>query len=236
LKNLNQKNLRKNSDFLADLPKGKIQKLLEISLSKIFRFYGIIFPGGKQKFHIFCPFHAESQPSFYVTLDNNFAFCFGCNKAFDPLAFVQAKEKCSRVSAFETLAHIGGVELTQEDIGQLYSIFNKISLEQTEQKQSRILDKLALKIEDDFIRLYEPFKCLRILARYFDSAWEEFDQIYLLDGSCLMTPKKLDYFKDWFYRWRSILQKAILWTNDYDLFVRESYAEVTDENLGTEMG
>jgi len=64
-----------------------------------------------------CPFHDEKTPSFSVSPDKGFYYCFGCGAHGDLIKFVQDTEHLSFVEAVESLARRAGVELRYEQGG-----------------------------------------------------------------------------------------------------------------------
>lgn len=58
-----------------------------------------------------CPFHQEKTPSFYVSPEKGFAYCFGCRKGGDIYTFMQEMEQVDFKEALKILAERAGVEL-----------------------------------------------------------------------------------------------------------------------------
>jgi DNA primase len=58
-----------------------------------------------------CPFHGEKSPSFNVSPDKGFFYCFGCHKKGDVFTFVMEYEGKSFHEAIEQLAARTGIEL-----------------------------------------------------------------------------------------------------------------------------
>ncbi len=64
-----------------------------------------------------CPFHTDSQPSFYVSPDlgdHGLFKCFGCGAAGDAIKFIQLKESLSYPDAIQALADRRGITLEWE--------------------------------------------------------------------------------------------------------------------------
>lgn len=61
-----------------------------------------------------CPFHSERTPSFCVTPEKDFYYCFGCKKGGGAVSFLMELEKMSYPEALEFLAKKSGVELVYE--------------------------------------------------------------------------------------------------------------------------
>ncbi len=57
-----------------------------------------------------CPFHSEKTPSFSVTPEKGFFYCFGCGKGGDLLRFVMDHEGLPFPEALDTLARFAGIE------------------------------------------------------------------------------------------------------------------------------
>jgi DNA primase len=61
-----------------------------------------------------CPFHDEKTPSFTVSPDKQFYYCFGCGASGNALGFVLDYERVSFPEAVEQLARLAGVEVPRE--------------------------------------------------------------------------------------------------------------------------
>ncbi len=83
-----------------------------------------------------CPFHDEKTPSFTVTQDKQFYYCFGCGASGNALGFLMDYERLDFPDAIENLAHVAGVEVPRD---------NPMSAQDSakEQARKRIFDLLA---------------------------------------------------------------------------------------------
>ncbi len=79
-----------------------------------------------------CPFHDEKTPSFTVSQDKQFYYCFGCSASGTALTFLMEYERLPFVEAVETLAGVVGVEVPrqksgkpQRDNSDLYALMRK---------------------------------------------------------------------------------------------------------------
>jgi DNA primase len=61
-----------------------------------------------------CPFHSEKTPSFTVTPEKQFYYCFGCSVGGNGLSFLMEYEKLSFVEAVNLLAEQMGMEVPQQ--------------------------------------------------------------------------------------------------------------------------
>jgi DNA primase len=61
-----------------------------------------------------CPFHDEKTPSFTVTRDKQFYYCFGCGASGNAVGFVMDYERLSFPEAVEQLAKLAGLEIPRE--------------------------------------------------------------------------------------------------------------------------
>ncbi|BFM05697.1 DNA primase [Halioxenophilus aromaticivorans] len=61
-----------------------------------------------------CPFHDEKTPSFTVSQDKQFYYCFGCGASGNALGFVMDYDRTSFREAIEGLAKMAGVNIPQE--------------------------------------------------------------------------------------------------------------------------
>ena len=62
-----------------------------------------------------CPFHQEKTPSFSVSQDKQFYYCFGCQATGSALKFLMEFDRMDFISAVEYLAHRCGVEVPRDD-------------------------------------------------------------------------------------------------------------------------
>lgn len=62
-----------------------------------------------------CPFHNEKSPSFSVSQDKQFYYCFGCGASGSALGFLMDYEHMDFVEAIQALANQAGVEVPTED-------------------------------------------------------------------------------------------------------------------------
>lgn len=63
-----------------------------------------------------CPFHNEKTPSFSVSPDKQFYYCFGCGASGTALGFLIEFERLSFPEAVESLARTAGLEVPREEI------------------------------------------------------------------------------------------------------------------------
>lgn len=64
-----------------------------------------------------CPFHGEKTPSFSVSQDKQFYYCFGCGASGSALGFLMDYEHMGFVEAIESLAATAGVDVPREEGG-----------------------------------------------------------------------------------------------------------------------
>ena len=81
-----------------------------------------------------CPFHKEKTPSFTVSPDKQFYYCFGCGASGNALGFVMDHDHLDFLTAVDSLAGIMGLEIPKEqndirrrgpDNTELYGLMNK---------------------------------------------------------------------------------------------------------------
>ena len=64
-----------------------------------------------------CPFHGpEKTPSFSVSPEKGFYYCFGCHASGDVISFIEKIEHISFVEAVERLAEYAHMEIPQKEI------------------------------------------------------------------------------------------------------------------------
>ena len=82
-----------------------------------------------------CPFHSEKTPSFTVTPEKQFYYCFGCAVGGNAFSFLMEYEKLSFVEAVNSLAEQIGMEIPQHAKHQevyrgsanLYSLLEEVA-------------------------------------------------------------------------------------------------------------
>lgn len=82
-----------------------------------------------------CPFHEEKTPSFTVSQDKQFYYCFGCGATGSAITFLMEYERLGFIDAVESLARLAGVEVPRENnehhqqqdskLKKLYSVLSK---------------------------------------------------------------------------------------------------------------
>ncbi|PIE40959.1 MAG: DNA primase [Gammaproteobacteria bacterium] len=82
-----------------------------------------------------CPFHQEKTPSFTVSPQKQFYYCFGCGASGNAVGFLMDYERLGFVDAIEQLAKSAGVEVPREggnkpqgpNLKPLYELLNQAS-------------------------------------------------------------------------------------------------------------
>ena len=67
-----------------------------------------------QNYSGLCPFHQEKTPSFSVSQDKQFFYCFGCQASGSALKFLMEFDRMDFISAVEYLAQRVGMELPRD--------------------------------------------------------------------------------------------------------------------------
>ena len=77
-----------------------------------------------------CPFHQEKSPSFTVSPDKQFYYCFGCGASGNAVGFLMDFDRLGFVEALEDLAKINGIEVPreQQDFAQPQDNHSKLYL------------------------------------------------------------------------------------------------------------
>ena len=65
-----------------------------------------------------CPFHKEKTPSFSVSPDKQFYYCFGCGAGGNALGFIMDHDNLDFPQAVEDLAKAAGMEIPREESGR----------------------------------------------------------------------------------------------------------------------
>jgi len=61
-----------------------------------------------------CPFHSDSDPSFYVSPSKGYFHCFGCGESGDAISFIQKIENLSFTEAVVKAAEFAGVPIPED--------------------------------------------------------------------------------------------------------------------------
>lgn len=92
-----------------------------------------------------CPFHQEKTPSFTISPQKQFYYCFGCGAHGDAISFIKDYQHVSYIEAIEQLAKKAGVTLSFDgtytpkiDLTNYYACLNWLNLfYQNQLKQTR---------------------------------------------------------------------------------------------------
>ncbi|MBS5841785.1 MAG: DNA primase [Pseudomonas sp.] len=71
-----------------------------------------------QNYTACCPFHKEKTPSFSVSPDKQFYYCFGCGAGGNALGFIMDHDNLDFPQAVEELAKAAGMEIPREESGR----------------------------------------------------------------------------------------------------------------------
>lgn len=89
-------------DLVADI-KAKL------SIEDLVGQYVVLKKSGRN-YKALCPFHSEKTPSFYISVDKQIAYCFGCQKGGDLFQFFQEVENVDFPAALKALAERSGLD------------------------------------------------------------------------------------------------------------------------------
>ena len=120
-----------------------------------------------------CPFHDEKTPSFSVTPDKGFYYCFGCHASGTAITFLMKHQRMTFHEAVEELAQQAGMEVprqnrslsteTQKRFEKMHAIMNKVSefyrarLKQTAQASDYLRQRgITQETAADFVVGYAP--------------------------------------------------------------------------------
>lgn len=98
-----------------------------------------------------CPFHSENTPSFIVSPQKKIATCFGCQKVYNPITFIQEIKKVSYVEALGYVANKVGIKVdttkttkNKPDFSKYYNITNVAQKLYTDNLHTTVSGKEAL--------------------------------------------------------------------------------------------
>ncbi len=92
-------------DLVADIKQ-------RLSVEDLVGQYVVLRKSGRN-FKALCPFHSEKTPSFYISVEKQIAYCFGCQKGGDLFQFFQEVENADFPTALKALAEKAGLDYTQ---------------------------------------------------------------------------------------------------------------------------
>ncbi|PJZ54975.1 DNA primase [Leptospira adleri] len=112
-----------------------------------------------------CPFHQEKSPSFNVSAEKQFYYCFGCKASGDLIRFVMDYERVDFTRGLEILSEYSGIPLEEKNskLAEVSDFLYKINQKVSEYYQHLLhtpvgknaLDYLrSREIEDSEIRLF----------------------------------------------------------------------------------
>ncbi len=98
-----------------------------------------------------CPFHSENTPSFIVSPQKKIATCFGCQKVYNPITFIQEIKKVSYFEALGYVANKVGIKVdttkttkNKPDFSKYYNITNVAQKLYTDNLHTTVSGKEAL--------------------------------------------------------------------------------------------
>lgn len=124
-----------------------------------------------------CPFHTEKTPSFSVSRNKQFFYCFGCGASGNAISFLMNFNHLDFIEAVEDLAAFAGLDVPREsfayqsgqnktDLGGLYSVMEQVAAFYVEQLRAGEQGKKAVayltkrgitsKVAGDFMLGYAP--------------------------------------------------------------------------------
>ncbi|MEI7482102.1 MAG: DNA primase [Elusimicrobiota bacterium] len=102
-----------------------------------------------------CPFHNEKTPSFNVSQDKQFFYCFGCSEGGDMFTFVMKIEGLTFVEALKKLAQKAGIQWTETEYHQLSAKEReRLDLKKVMSAASEFYKKLLFSANGEKVRLY----------------------------------------------------------------------------------
>ncbi len=102
-----------------------------------------------------CPFHNEKTPSFNVSQDKQFFYCFGCSEGGDMFTFVMKIEGLTFVEALKKLAQKAGIQWTETEYHQLSAKEReRLDLKKIMSAAAEFYKKLLFSSNGEKVRLY----------------------------------------------------------------------------------
>lgn len=100
-----------------------------------------------------CPFHDEKSPSFSVSQDKQFAYCFGCGWSGSAIRFVQDFDRVAFPLAVRKLAEIAGMAPPSAETKE-----QLLSAEEFKLRNVMKDERLIIAIGDAMISMGEPIE------------------------------------------------------------------------------
>ncbi len=98
------------------IPPAVIEEVLErTDLVELAREYVVLKKNGRNYIGL-CPFHAEDTPSFSISPDKQFYYCFGCHAKGNAIGFLMEMEHLSFPEALEKLADRAGITMEKREM------------------------------------------------------------------------------------------------------------------------
>lgn len=69
-----------------------------------------------KNYYAYCPFHNEKTPSFTVSIEKQFFYCFGCNTYGNAIDFLMKYENIDFVNCIKEIAFINGLEIPNNKV------------------------------------------------------------------------------------------------------------------------
>ena len=102
-----------------------------------------------------CPFHNEKTPSFNVSQDKQFFYCFGCSEGGDMFTFVMKIEGLTFVEALKKLAQKAGIQWAETEYHQLSAKEReRLDLKKIMAAAAEFYKKLLFSSNGEKVRLY----------------------------------------------------------------------------------
>ena len=102
-----------------------------------------------------CPFHNEKTPSFNVSQDKQFFYCFGCSEGGDMFTFVMKIEGLTFVEALKKLAQKAGIQWVETEHHQLSAKEReRLDLKKVMAAAAEFYKKLLFSSNGEKVRLY----------------------------------------------------------------------------------
>ena len=96
-----------------------LQRLKDtLYITDVIQSYGVDIKKKGSKYWACCPFHNERTPSFSISLEEGFYYCFGCHVSGDMITFVEKMESMSFTDAVEKLANMAHMEIPEESYSE----------------------------------------------------------------------------------------------------------------------
>ncbi len=169
------------------------------------------------KYWACCPFHNEKTPSFAVSEDEGFYYCFGCKESGDVISFIMKYESCDFAEAVEILAKNAGMEVP-EFVGDKEIIEKK----KLKERILKLLDAAYKHYQENlYLPVAKPAQDYIKKRNFTRHELEDFKMGYAVDWN-----EMINYLRNKGFTYKEMVEAGVARHNDRK---REEYIKTNDQ-------